>query len=270
MKIWKNTTTLDSFFPEFLEMSSPVEAEIAVLGSKAIDLNAFPRLKGIFKCGVGTDNIPFGGCLNRKIEVGLPSDGTREIIYDETASFSTALVYRMLYSDVGSVAEWSKRRRAYSKNRVVLIVGRGKIGSRVADRLKPAVQVETFDLLENPIELLDTLLPIADVVSLHIPLTNENEGFWGREKLALMKEGACLVNAARGNVVDENALYEEIDSGRLRAAFDVFWEEPYQGKLARFHPDRFYMTPHVASSCIEFTKGLADDFMAFRKALQNA
>ncbi len=269
MKIWKNTNTLDSFLPELQEVSPPNEAEVAVLGSKAIDLDAFPRLKGIFKCGVGMDNVPFDDCRDRDIEVGLPSERTREVIYNETASFSTALVFRMLYAEIGSLANWNKIRRTYSKNRVVLVIGNGNIGSRVADRLRPAVQVETFDILENPMEKLDTLLPVADVATLHIPLNDENERFFGQEKLALMKDGACLVNAARGPIVDEEALFTEIESGRLRAAFDVFWEEPYKGKLAKFHPDRFYMTPHVASSCIDFAKGLADDFLAFREGLRN-
>ena len=73
-----------------------------------------------------------------------------------------------------------------------------------------------------------------------------------------MKTGAVLINTARGAIVDEEALYDEIKSGRLRAAFDVYWQEPYRGKLKEFYPDRFYMTPHVASTCSSFLKGCRD------------
>ena len=71
-----------------------------------------------------------------------------------------------------------------------------------------------------------------------------------------------MINTARGTIVDEDALYSEISSGRLRAAFDVFWHEPYVGKLKEFHPDRFYMSPHVASTCRDFIEGC-------RKGLDN-
>jgi phosphoglycerate dehydrogenase-like enzyme len=64
-------------------------------------------------------------------------------------------------------------------------------------------------------------------------------------------------------VVDEDALYTEIEAGRLRAAFDVFWQEPYEGKLKQFHPERFLMSPHVSSNCENFLGGLAADFRDF-------
>lgn len=83
----------------------------------------------------------------------------------------------------------------------------------------------------------------------------------------MMKDGAAVVNTARGPIVDEDALYSELRGGRLRAAFDVFWQEPYNGKLAALHPEPFFMTPHVASTCEEFLEGLAEDFEEFLKRL---
>jgi phosphoglycerate dehydrogenase-like enzyme len=84
------------------------------------------------------------------------------------------------------------------------------------------------------------------------------------EKLAWMKPGALLVNTARGPVVDEDALYNALNSRKIRAAFDVFWQEPYHGKLMEFAPERFMVTPHVASTCREFLEGCAKDFLAFQ------
>ncbi|SVC33655.1 uncharacterized protein METZ01_LOCUS286509, partial [marine metagenome] len=98
--------------------------------------------------------------------------------------------------------------------------------------------------------------------TLHIPKTSENEAFMDKEKLGLMKDGAVLINTARGSIVDEEALYSEISSDRIQAAFDVFWQEPYIGKLKKFHPDKFYMSPHIA--------GYTDSFLlGCRKALDS-
>ena len=74
-------------------------------------------------------------------------------------------------------------------------------------------------------------------------------------KLSMMKDGAILINTARGAIVDEDALFSEISSNRLQAAFDVFWNEPYEGKLKGLHPDQFLMSPHVASTCSGFLRG---------------
>jgi phosphoglycerate dehydrogenase-like enzyme len=123
--------------------------------------------------------------------------------------------------------------------------------------------VLTFDVLQNSMDELEPLMGQADVVTLHVPLIPETTHFIDAEKLSWMKDGAALVNTARGPIVDEDALYEEIASGRLRAAFDVFWIEPYEGKLEAFHPERFLMSPHVSSNCENFLTGLASDFRDF-------
>jgi len=70
-----------------------------------------------------------------------------------------------------------------------------------------------------------------------------------------MKNNSTLVNAARGAIVDEDALYNEISNGKIKSAFDVYWQEPYNGKLKEFYPGSFFMTPHVASTCEDFLLG---------------
>ena len=84
-----------------------------------------------------------------------------------------------------------------------------------------------------------------------------------------MKDDAVLINTARGKIVSEDALYDELAKGRIFAAFDVYWQEPYRGKLKAFHPDRFYMTPHVASTCSSFLKGCRQDLDNFIKELSH-
>jgi phosphoglycerate dehydrogenase-like enzyme len=131
-------------------------------------------------------------------------------------------------------------------------MGTGKIGSRVVQLMKPFMHITTFDILQNEASELKPLIQQADCVTIHIPKIGKNLSFMDAEKLSWMKYGAVLINTARGAIVDEDALYVELKTGRLIAAFDVYWQEPYTGKLKEFNPDRFYMTPHVASTCKEF------------------
>jgi phosphoglycerate dehydrogenase-like enzyme len=267
MKYWKNTETLDHLVPELQQTVAANEAEIAVIGSKPIDLSVMPNLKGIFKCGVGTDNVPFAEAKELGIDIALPSKKTKRYIFEETANFAVYLIFRMLYADIGSVEKWKKRSRIYLGNQKVLVIGQGNIGKMVSGKLDPFVEVLSFDVAFNDMQELHALIEQSDVISLHIPLNEDTRSFIDAEKMSWMKDGAAIVNTARGPIVDEEALYKEVSSGRLRAAFDVFWKEPYQGKLQEYHPDTFLMTPHVSSNCEDFLIGLADDLHEFVKIL---
>lgn len=269
MNYWKNTATIDAFVPDLLNTVDASEAEIAVIGSKPIDLSAMPKLKGIFKCGVGTDNMPFEEAEARGIEICMPSEQTKRYIFEETANFAVYLVFRMLFNKIGKVDGWVKQSRGFLGNKKVLVIGQGNIGGHVTRKLAPSVDVLTFDVLQNSMDELQGLVEQADVISLHIPLIDATTGFMDAEKLSWMKDDAALVNTARGPVVDEDALFAEIESGRLRAAFDVFWKEPYEGKLKQFHPERFLMSPHVSSNCENFLTGLGSDFVAFEAKLNS-
>ncbi|MBV5339806.1 MAG: hydroxyacid dehydrogenase [Deltaproteobacteria bacterium] len=263
MKYWKNTATLDHLLPELLQTVGANEAEVAVIGSKAIDLEVMSNLKGIFKCGVGTDNVPFADAKERGIEICLPSEKTQRYIFEETANFAVYLIFRMLYADIGSLERWEKRSRVFLGNQKVLVLGQGNIGKMVSNKLTPFVKVLSFDVAVNEMSELQSLMEQADVISLHIPLDEQTRNFIDVEKMSWMKDGASIVNTARGPVVDEDALYMEVSTGRLRAAFDVYWKEPYQGKLREHHTDKFLMTPHVSSNCEDFLIGLADDLKEF-------
>ena len=263
MKIWSNTRTLDGYIDDLQITTNPVESEVALLGSKKIDLEKFPNLKGIFRAGVGKDNVPVREAEERRISVGFPSQSTVEIIYDETASFTCGTIFRMVYRNTGALSPWVKTARRALKDFNLLVIGRGNIGQRVIDLMKPFLNVTFYDKSHNSEDALHELIHQADVITLHIPYTPENNGFIDEEKLSWMKDNAVLINTSRGAIVSEDALYKEIKEGRLTAAFDVFWHEPYKGKLKEFHPERFYMTPHVASTCTAFLEETARDFRKF-------
>lgn len=269
MKIWKNTPTLDNYLDPSLLTDSPREAGIVLLGAKSFEIDKFPSLKGIYRAGISKDNIPMAEAQKRNIKVAFPSQQTVETIYEETASFACHLIFRMMYSEVGTLDPWQKKDRPSLQNRELLVVGKGNIGRRVSQRMRAFMQVKTYDIIENtPDELLSGITSV-DCISLHIPLTKETEDFFNKEKLGLMRKNAALINTSRGAIVNEDDLFREISSGRLRAAFDVFWKEPYAGKLKEFHPDRFFMTPHIASTCDAFLKGAAEDLLNFMKVLEH-
>lgn len=259
MLIWKNTTTLNGFDEGFHFTESKKDAEIALLGSKPININEFPELKGIFRAGIGRDNVPEKEAKEKGIIVRYPSQETIGIIFEETASFTCSLIFRMLFSNIGTIDSWQKKPRLQMSKKRLLVIGAGRIGGRVAELMKHFMHVTTFDILQNETSELKPLMQEADCLTIHIPKSDKNISFINREKLSWMKNGGVLINTARGAIVDEDALFAELQSGRLIAAFDVYWQEPYQGKLREFHPESFYMTPHIASTCSGFLEGCRED-----------
>lgn len=267
MKIWKNTATLDGYDERLTITKDKMLADVVLLGSKPINISEFPNLKGIFRAGIGKDNLPIKEAEEKGVLIRFPAEKTIDLIFEETANFTCNLIFKMLYNDIGTIDPWVKRDRIQLQDKNILVIGSGNIGSRVADKMQNFINVLTYDILDNSSFDLPILLQKADCVSLHIPNLPENIAFIDKEKLELMKDGAVLINTARGAIVDEDALYFEINRNRIKAAFDVYWQEPYNGKLKEFHPDRFFMTPHVASTCTGFLQGCRRDLDKMIKEL---
>ena len=267
MLIYKATKTINGYLPPLEYTEDKSRAELMMVGGKKIILSEFPKLRGIFKTGVGTDNLPFDEAVKLGVEIALPSEETCNIIYEETASFTCHLILAGLYAGMGGWDDWHKQDRTQLAKRRLLVIGAGRIGGRVLNKMSAFMQVDSFDTAHDMPETLEAKVRAADCVSLHVPLTKETHTFFNSECLCWMQDGAVLVNTARGPVIDEQALYSELESGRLRAAVDVFWQEPYNGKLAALPPDRFIRTPHIASTCREFIQGTANDFISFMNKL---
>jgi phosphoglycerate dehydrogenase-like enzyme len=146
-------------------------------------------------------------------------------------------------------------------DRTVLIIGYGAIGAAVEDRLAPfecevlRVARTARSAPRGPIHAMDelpALLPAADVVVLTTPLTDQTRGLVNAPFLAAMKDGALLVNMARGPVVDTKALLAEAESGRLTAALDVTDPEPLPPGHPLWHAPGVLVTPHVGGSSSAF------------------
>jgi len=263
MKIWKNTSILDEYLSDYNTTSDKTNADIAIVGSKLVTLKKFKKLKGIFRVGVGLDNIPLEQAKHRNIKVKITSNETNEYIFEETANFTCYLILKMMFNNFGTIDPWLINIRKPLKEKILLIVGQGNIGKRVMYKMKNFMHVKTFDLLINDESDLNKFLSIADCVSLHIPLTKKSRNFFDADKLSMMKSHSVLINTSRGEIVSEEALFLEIKNDRLKAAFDVFWQKPYNGKLKQFYPNKFFMTPHVASKCDRYLKSAANDFIKF-------
>lgn len=262
MKVYKATNTLDDYLPSEIYTSDKSQADILLVGGKKFDLEEFPKLSAIFKTGVGTDNIPFKDAENRNVRIVLPSENTSRIIFEETANYTCHLILKGLYSNTFNWEKWHKLERPMLSNRKLLIIGKGRIGSIVKEKLAAFMEVLTYDTLDNNYDELPGLIRDSDCISLHLPLCSSTASFINEEKISWMKRGALLVNTARGKLVCEDALYRALANSKIYALFDVFWNEPYSGKLMEFSPDRFITTPHIASTCSDFLKSCADDFLS--------
>ncbi|RXS98238.1 hydroxyacid dehydrogenase [Silvibacterium dinghuense] len=135
----------------------------------------------------------------------------------------------------------------------VLIVGYGSIGRSIEERLLPfGVEIVRMARSERegvePINRLHAVLPEVDVVVLIVPLTDETRGLIGEAELALMRQGALLVNAARGPVVKTDALVAALEAGRMRAALDVTDPEPLPEGHPLWTAPNLLLTPHIAGS----------------------
>lgn len=246
-------------------------------------LEAGRKLECVGRLGVGLDNIDVAACKARGIEV-FPATGANDLSVAEYVMTMALMLLRGAYGASAAVAggQWPRQKligREVS-GRVMGLIGYGAIAREVARRAAAfGMQAVAFDPYldagdprwagaENV--SLAELLRRADVVSLHVPLTETTRHMIGAAEIASMKEGAILVNAARGGVVDEAALAEALKAGRIGgAALDVFETEPLDAESgARFAGlDNLILTPHIAGvteeSNIRVSDLIADTVLKF-------
>jgi D-3-phosphoglycerate dehydrogenase len=223
------------------------------------------RLKVIGRAGVGVDTIDVEAATERGVAVLNAPAGNTVSAAELAFALLLALIRKVPAADRSmKEGQWDRTRfggiELYRKT--LGLVGAGRVGGEVASRARafgmrvlaydPYLSEEAARSLEVELTTLDTVLREADVVSLHVPLTESTRGLLGEKQLALLKPTAVLVNAARGGVVDEAALARLLAEGRLAgAALDVFEQEP----LPADHPLRrlpnVVLTPHLGASTEE-------------------
>ena len=222
------------------------------------------RLKVIGRAGVGVDNVDVEAATRRGIVVANAPESTIVSAAEHTIGLLLALSRNIPQAHAALKAgRWERSRFGgiELEGKTLGVLGFGRIGQQVARRAlglgmrvvvyDPFVARERFrELGVERAETQDSVLAEADFLTLHVPLSTETEGLLGREALSRAKDGIRVVNTARGELVDEEALLEALRSGKVAAAaIDVFSDEPYSGLLLEL--ENVVVTPHLAASTEE-------------------
>jgi D-3-phosphoglycerate dehydrogenase len=230
-------------------------------------------------CGIGTDFIDLAAARERGILVANIPGQTAPIVAEHAFGLMLAAAKRAHFQTAELKAgRWTRMDNVYLRGKTLGLVGTGAIGGAMAG-LARALDMDVLAWTFHPTPAraaalgiryapLDEVLRAADVVSVHVRLSEESRGLLGPREIGLMKPGAILVNTARGPVVDTEALVAALRAGRLAgAALDVFDSEP----LPPGHPllacDQVVLTPHNADQTPEgmdlLNAGVVDNVIAF-------
>jgi len=238
-----------------LVATTPLTAEV---------IAAAPRLKLIQHQGVGYDNVDVAAAARAGIPVGLTPEGTSKPVAEFVFLLILSLYRNLFVANQtlrqGQWLQWQLRPQSYNLlGKRLGIVGLGRIGREVAQRARAfECQVVYYDVMRAPAEVeaelgveyvpFDELLAQSDIITLHLPRTEETRGIIGAAQLARMKPEALLINTARGGLVDEVALYQALTSGQIAGAgLDVFAVEPPGADNPLLHLDNVVATPHIAA-----------------------
>lgn len=229
-------------------------------------------LELVAKLGTGLDNVDLDAARELGVPVTYTPGANAMAVAEHAVGLMIAVTRRLVESHEHLQAggwrdEFDPGRQLYGST--VGLVGFGAIGRRVASLLVGFdVEVLAYDPYVVPFdgELgaaqltdLGTVLDRADVLSVHAELTEETRGLVGADELARLREGAVLVNTARGPVVDQDAVVAALESGQLAGAgLDVFAEEPVPADSPLFDLDGVVTTPHVAAASVESRRRVID------------
>lgn len=227
-------------------------------------LQAATNLKIIGRAGIGVDNVDVPAATKRGVVVMNTPAGNVVTTAEHALALMMSLVRRIPQAAASMKAGlWEKKAFEGTElcGKVLGVVGLGNIGSIVADRAvglrmrviayDPFIGAERAARMGVELVSLEELYRRSDIVTIHVPLLEETRNLLGREAFACMKRGAYLVCAARGGIVDEQALLEALEAGQLAgAALDVFAQEP-PGLVPLVEHPRVVCTPHLGASTSE-------------------
>ena len=252
------------------------EAEI-VLGdytfNRPVDaalLEAAPKLRFVQQPSVGYQHIDIEACRRRGVDVANTPGVNSVAVAEHTLMMALMLLKQAVYAHQQTTqGQWAQHELIWErgvhelKDKTFGIIGMGHVGRELASRLRPfearllyydpqRLDADTERQLGVVFKPLDHLLRSADIVSLHVPLTDQTRGMIGAEQLDRMKFGAILINVARGECIDEQALAERLRKKKLGGAgIDVFGQEPIPADHPLLGLDNVVLTPHIAGATNE-------------------
>jgi phosphoglycerate dehydrogenase-like enzyme len=226
----------------------------------ASSLEGMGKLSAIGRCGVGYDNVDLAACTKKDIAVFITPDAVVRPVAESIVLFILALSHNLVMKDrMIRRGQWSESKRQLGtepRDRVIGVIGLGNIASEAIRLLRPfgPARFLAFDPYTTEgkakqlgVELtnLDDLLSGADYVLVTCALTPETHGLVGERQLSLMKPTAVIINAARGPIINQQALIRALESGRIRgAALDVFESEPLPSDSPLLSLDNAILTSH--------------------------
>ena len=229
--------------------------------SDVLEAGAKGNLKLVIRAGVGIDNID----LDYAKKVGIKVSNTPDASSDSVAELALGHMFSVArYIAVANYTmrngQWNKKQYKGSEiaGKILGIIGMGRIGKALAGKAEAlGMKIIYADVLGKQDNLayefmdLDNLLKVSDYVSLHVPYDKDKGALISSREISMMKEGAVIINCARGKVVDEEALLEGLNSGKLAGAgIDVFEQEPSKNTELINH-ERVSVTPHIGASTKE-------------------
>jgi D-3-phosphoglycerate dehydrogenase len=239
---------------------------------RAEAIAAAKRLQIIGRAGIGVDNIDVDAATERGILVVNAPTGNIISAVEHTIALMLALARNIPQANASlRGGKWDRKRfmGVELRGKTLGVIGLGQVGSEVARRARglemqvvgydPFVPEERARVLGVKMIPLEDVLRQADFVSVHTTLGEGTRGLIGAEQIAMMKPSARIINTARGGIIDEEALYQAVEEGRIAgAAVDVFAQEPAVGnKLTE--SDRIVVTPHLGASTAEAQERVAVD-----------
>jgi phosphoglycerate dehydrogenase-like enzyme len=269
--------TLDELTYECLVREAVDADYLLVSGRLPIDegvLAAATHLKMIQRTGVGTEMLDVEVIKRYGIPVYVNAGVNAQSVAEHTLALILACLKRLpQINQQTHKGVWNKQQVGVTthelKGKTVALVGMGNIGRLVAQMLQSfGAKIIYTDIVRQPAETeqrlgltyynsVETLLPEADILSFHCPLTKDNSGILNSRTLSMMKKGAIVVNTARGKLIAPDDLYEALKSGYLSsAALDTHYEEPIKegNKLAEL--DNIILTPHIGGLSYEAFKSM--------------
>ncbi|MDH5750547.1 MAG: hydroxyacid dehydrogenase [Rhodospirillales bacterium] len=237
------------------------------------EIAAAPGLKIVARHGVGYDTVDVEALTAAGIPLTIVGNVNAVAVAEHTLALMLALSKRLLRYDAATRAGNFDIRNTFSLSelyeKTVLVVGFGRIGQETARRCAAfGMKVIVADpfVAEADVAALEyghtgdfrKALGKADYVTLHVPKSPETDNMIGAKEMAAMKQGACLINASRGGMVDEQALYDQLSSGHLGGAgLDVFEPEPPTAGHPLFALDTVIISPHCAAFTEECARRMA-------------
>lgn len=241
---------------ELFELLAPdVVGIIAGLEPLERDVLGQSNLKVVSRVGSGMSNVDLEAAKRLGIKVFSTPDGPTSAVAELTlgALLSLLRMIPLVNRDLHE-GKWNKKIGEQLEGKTVVIIGFGRIGQRLAALLTPfdtkILIVDPFfndSQTKYPVLTLEEALPLADIITLH---ASGGEKVLGANEFLVIKSGAFLLNAARGDLIDESALVGAIEEGRIKGAWiDTFRQEPYSGPLTKF--EQVILTPHIGSYTAE-------------------